>query len=211
VVGLGLLLTFSTGGWLGALVGALVVLGYLGHRRLVLSAGGAAVVALVGVSGLAIVGVLPERLNPLRQTGGFRLELWQSSLEMVRDHPLLGIGLDNFAYLYEQFYLRVGAASEPNLSHPHNWLLDFWLSLGAVGLIAFCWLLVRFWREVQGALANPNRRWLAAGALGAMADLLVHGFIDNSYFLVDLAFVFWLTLALTSAWSRHETSRILST
>ena len=29
-----------------------------------------------------------------------------------------------------------------------------------------------------------------------MADLLVHGAIDNSYFLVDLAFVFWLCLAL---------------
>jgi hypothetical protein len=32
--------------------------------------------------------------------------------------------------------------------------------------------------------------------MGALADLLVHGFIDNSYFLVDLAFVFWLCLAL---------------
>jgi hypothetical protein len=31
-----------------------------------------------------------------------------------------------------------------------------------------------------------------------MADLLVHGFIDNSYFLVDLAFVFWLCLALVA-------------
>jgi hypothetical protein len=37
---------------------------------------------------------------------------------------------------------------------------------------------------------------MVAGALGAMVDLLVHGLIDNSYFLVDLAFVFWLTLAL---------------
>jgi hypothetical protein len=38
-----------------------------------------------------------------------------------------------------------------------------------------------------------------AGALGAMADLLVHGFIDNSYFLVDLACVFWLCLALAAS------------
>jgi hypothetical protein len=32
-----------------------------------------------------------------------------------------------------------------------------------------------------------------------MVDLLVHGLIDNSYFLVDLAFVFWLALALVEA------------
>jgi O-antigen ligase len=198
IVGLGLLLTFSTGGWLGAIAGGLVVVGCLGHRRLLLRAGGLAVVALAAVSGLAIGGVLPERLNPLRQTGGFRLDLWQSSLEMVRDHPLLGIGLDNFAYVYPQFYLRPGAAAEPNLSHPHNWLLDVWLSLGVLGLIAFCWLLAQSWREARAALAaNLNRGWLVAGALGATADLLVHGFIDNSYFLVDLAFVFWLCLTLT--------------
>ena len=40
---------------------------------------------------------------------------------------------------------------------------------------------------------------MVAGAVGAMVDLLVHGLIDNSYFLVDLAFVFWLTLALVEA------------
>jgi O-antigen ligase len=156
------------------------------------------------ISGLAIVGTLPERLNPLRQTGGFRLDLWQSSVQMVRDHPLLGVGLDNFVYLYQQRYLREGAAAEPSLSHPHNWLLNFWLSLGLLGLVAFVWLLVGFLREALRSLGEPDRRWIVAGALGAMADLLVHGFIDNSYFLVDLAFVFWLCLALVD--SRIDTT-----
>jgi len=190
-VGLGLVLTFSTGGWLGAAVSTLVVLWYARRRRTALRVGAVAVVVLVVVSGLAIGGLLPERLNPLRQTGGFRIDLWLSSIEMVRDHPLLGIGLDNFAYLYQQVYLREGAAAEPNLSHPHNWVLNFWLSLGLLGLIAFVWLVVRFWRT-----ARLSKTWYTAGALGAMADLLVHGFIDNSYFLVDLAFLFWLSLAL---------------
>src|SRR5438445_13843258 len=111
---------------------------------------------------------------------------------MVRDHPLLGIGLDNFAVLDQQVYLREGAAAEPNLSHPHNWLLHMWLELGLLGVAAFGWLLGRFWQAARRA----PKTWLVAGALGAMADLLVHGLIDNSYFLVDLAFVFWLTLAL---------------
>jgi O-antigen ligase len=196
LVGLALILTFSTGGWLGGLAGGLVVVTALGRRRLALRVGALAGLALLVVSVLAIVGVLPERLNPLRQTGGFRLDLWQSSLQMVRDHPWLGIGLDNFVYFYQQVYLREGAAAEPNLSHPHNWLLHFWLELGVLGLIAFGWLLVRFWRHARTALRGSNTRWIVAGACGSMADLLVHGFIDNSYFLVDLAFLFWLGLAL---------------
>jgi putative inorganic carbon (HCO3(-)) transporter len=194
IVGLGLLLTFSTGGWLGSLAAVLVVVAMLGRRRLAVRFGGAAVVALVGVSALSIAGVLPERLNPLRQTGGFRLDLWLSSLQMIRDHPLLGVGLDNFAYLYQQVYLRDAAAAEPNLSHPHNWVLHLWLELGLLGLIAFGWLVFRF---AKRAWRSP-KSWLVAGACGAIADMLVHGFIDNSYFLVDLAFVFWLGLALAA-------------
>ncbi len=195
IVGVGLLLTFSTGGWLGVVAATLVVLALLGRRRLALWVGALAAVALAAMSALAIYGALPERLNPLRQTGGFRLDLWQSSLDMVRDHPLLGVGLDNFVYLYQQFYLREGAAAEPSLSHPHNWVLNFWLSLGILGLVAFVWLVVRFGRAT---VRSDTRGWLVAGAAGAMADMLVHGFIDNSYFLVDLAFVFWLCLALAT-------------
>jgi O-antigen ligase len=191
IVAFALLLTFSTGGWLGGGVAAVVVLVALGQRRAALVLGAASAAGLVVVSGLAIGGVLPERLNPLRQTGGFRLDLWLSSLAMVRDHPLLGVGLDNFVYLYQQLYLREGAVAEPSLSHPHNWVLNMWLEMGLAGLAAFVWLVVAF---VRRALARHG--WIAAGALGAMADMLVHGFIDNSYFLVDLAFLFWLILAV---------------
>jgi O-antigen ligase len=192
VVGLALVLAFSTGGWLGALAGALVVIFYLGRRKLALRFGAAAALAFVVISGAAMVSVLPERLNPLRQTGGFRVDLWVSSLQMILDHPLLGVGLDNFPYLYQQVYLREGAAAEPNLSHPHNWILHMWLQLGLLGLVAFIWLVARAWKLAQ----RSRTSWLIAGALGATADLLVHGFIDNSYFLVDLAFLFWLALAL---------------
>jgi putative inorganic carbon (hco3(-)) transporter len=190
-----LLLTFSTGGWLGGAAALVAVLLALGRRRLGLVLGGLALAGLAAASGLALLGALPERLNPLRQTGGFRLELWSSTVEMIRDHPLLGVGLDNFAYLYQQVYLHEGAAAEPNLSHPHNWLLHVWVELGLAGLVAFVWLLVRFGRRARASLARPDQRWLVAGGLGALADMLVHGLVDNSYFLVDLAFLFWLILA----------------
>ncbi len=194
-VGLGLLLTFSLGAWLGATAAAVVVLAALRRRRAAISLSLLAAGLFAAVSLLAIAGAVPERLNPLRQTTGFRLELWQSSIAMVADHPLLGVGLDNFVYLYQQVYLREGAAAEANLSHPHNWILNVWLQLGLLGLVAFVWLLVRFWRSARARLATGTDAWIAAGALGAMAETLVHGLLDNSYFLVDLAFLFWLILA----------------
>ena len=190
VVGVAVVLSFSTGAWLGLAVATIVTLASLGLRRLAVATGAVLAVGLLGTSALAIVGALPERLNPLRQTGGFRIDLWLSSLQMLHDHPLFGVGLDNFVYQYQN-YLREGAVAEPNLSHPHNWMLNFWLEMGLPGLIAFVWLIVTFARR-----AVRQRTWLAAGALGAMADMLTHGLIDNSYFLVDLAFLFWLILAI---------------
>jgi len=68
-----------------------------------------------------------------------------------------------------------------------------------LGLLAFAWLVLgRFLALRTAGRREPESptSWVVAGASGAMADLLVHGFIDNSYFLVDLAFLFWLTLAL---------------
>ncbi|HET6316877.1 MAG TPA: O-antigen ligase family protein [Chloroflexota bacterium] len=198
---LAILLTYSSGGWLGAAVGGTLAIAALGHKRVAVILGTSAAVAVVVIMGLAVAGanglalgnLLPERINPLRQAGGIRVDLWLSSLAMLKDHPLLGIGLDNFTYLYQQVYIREGGVPEPNLSHPHNWLLHWWLELGVLGLVAFVWLVVRFSRL---AFSSEQRGWLVAGAVGAMADTLVHGLIDQSYFLVDLAFVFWLTLSL---------------
>jgi O-antigen ligase len=209
IVAAAMVLTFSTGGWLGAAAAAVVAVAALGRWRLALLAAAASALGLLVVSGLAIAGALPERLNPLRQTGGFRLALWLSSLEMVRDHPLLGVGLDNFGYLYREIYLREGGAAEPNLSHPHNWILHVWLQLGLLGLIAFVWLLARCWNLARRVPLGARHRWLVAGALGSLTAMLVHGLIDNSYFLVDLAYVFWLSLAIVSEETARD--RILST
>jgi putative inorganic carbon (HCO3(-)) transporter len=192
-VGLGVLLTFSTGGWLATGCATVVTFAALGWRRVALRLAAAGALVLVVVAGLAVAGALPERLNPIRQTGTIRIDLWISSLEMLRDHPLLGVGLDNFTYLYSQVYLRPGGSAEPNLSHPHNWVLHFWLELGVLGIVAFLWFLQRFWHQVRA-----KRSWLVAGAAGAMTDMLAHGLIDNSYFLVDLAFVFWLLLTVVT-------------
>lgn len=196
VVGLGILLTFSLGGWIGTAAALAATVVVSGRRRLALGLAALAVVILATTSGLALAHRLPQRLDPARQTSGFRIDLWQSSVAMGKDHPILGVGLDNFVYLYQQVYLLPGAAAQADLSHPHNWILNFWLQLGILGLAAFLWLQARFWRALWRGSTSNAPPWLVAGAAGSMADMLVHGFVDNSYFLVDLAFIFWLLLAI---------------
>ena len=44
--------------------------------------------------------------------------------------------------------------------------------------------------------AAPWSRTLALGLMASMVEFLAHGLVDNSYFLVDLAFIFFLTAGI---------------
>lgn len=193
------LMTFSGGGWLGTGAAVLAVVAICRGPRLALGGLGAGLaVSLVALLGLRVER-LTSRLDPSRGTGFLRVKLWEASLQMVRDHPLLGVGLDNFLYRYQQGYILPEATIEPNLSHPHNWLLHFWLSLGLLGVTSALWLLWLFFSTTHRLLRRairPETRALAAGATGSMIDFLVHGAVDNSYFLPDMALMFWITLAM---------------
>jgi O-antigen ligase len=121
---------------------------------------------------------------------------------MIRDHPVLGVGLDNFLYHYRTRYVLPHAWQEFNLSHPHNLVLDFWLRLGLPGLFLLGWLLWAFFRRGWGVwrcLPQGDDRLLVLGMMAGMVGAIAHGLVDNAFFLVDLAFVFMLMAALVQA------------
>jgi O-antigen ligase len=133
-------------------------------------------------------------------TGFFRLRLWQSAWAMLRDHPWLGVGLDNFLYQYRTRYILPDAWQEPNLSHPHNILLDFGTRLGVGGILVLLWLQYAFWQiawRLYRRQPEGEARLLSLGLMASMAAGLAHGLVDNAFFLVDLAFIFFLTLGIT--------------
>jgi O-antigen ligase len=130
-------------------------------------------------------------------TGFFRLNLWQSALNMLRDHPLLGVGPDNFLYAYRSFYILPVAWEEPNLSHPHNIAFDFASRLGMLGLLAGVGLIAGYWLLAK-RMMQINRP-VAIGCAGFLAAMLTHGLVDHAFFLVDLAFAFMLTAGVMAA------------
>ena len=205
----GLGTSFSKGALLGAFA-ALLVLGLLLRRRVLLLAGGAAAAGILLFG--AVAGV--DRLNPLGGSSGARLDLWSSAAAMLRDHPLLGVGLDQFYHLRNQApsspYLSPAAAatSERFASHPHNLVLDLLLRLGPLGLGVVALLVARFFRQARYVIrhGSGDERALAVGLVAAMVAALVHGLVDNFYFVPDLAIVFWLHLALVDLLRGHVTA-----
>lgn len=200
VVGAALLLTFSIGAWVAVVAAGLSVAALRGRRTLLLSLSALAVAAAVAAPVLLGLERFRSHLDFGEGTTYLRVQVWLAALAMIRDHPLLGVGLDNFLYYYRDLGYRLpGGWREPELSHPHNLVFDFWLSLGLAGLGLALLLLVRFFRMAHAAYVSERDPWAhaaALGSIGSMVAFVVHGLIDNSYFLPDLAVLFWLGFAI---------------
>ncbi len=98
-----------------------------------------------------------------------------------------------------------GLAEEPTLSHPHNILLQIWVSIGIFGLLAFLALLVLFvWlfarillylHRTQGE-GYEQLRWMTLAVGASMLAALAQGMGDSSFLEQDLSFCFWSLVAV---------------
>ena len=101
--------------------------------------------------------------------GSNRYDFWRVSTLIFRDHPVQGVGVDNFAVEY----LKLGRSREQP-RYPHSIEMGFLTGTGLVGVLLFASFLV-----VAGIAAlrraDPVVRGVSAGALGATAYWLLHG------------------------------------
>lgn len=153
--------------------------------------------AVVLVAAVLVGGRVEQLLTGQDAAAGMRLHVWAGAVNMIRDHPLLGVGPDNFLYLYRTHYILPAAWAEPNLSHPHNVLLDFWLSAGLLGVVALVVLIgAGLYRGLQAIRVHRGERAVYLGVCAALLAALVQGLVDNSFFLVDLSHITLAYLAI---------------
>lgn len=202
-----LLFTVTRSAWLAFAVEAVFVAawarrlrtpGHQGSRRTALLVGAAVLVALVLLAPGGFVRNAYERLEaplhaPTQPSGPSaaappaavtsvqgRLAIWRNTLAMVRDFPLLGVGLGNHAVRYPA-YARAAVVdplwgTRSQLDYAHNEYLQAWAELGIVGLGLVLWLgfavasLLR--RAYQAAESGGSYVSMAAaaGLLGICVD-----------------------------------------
>jgi putative inorganic carbon (HCO3(-)) transporter len=189
----GMALTLSRGAALAGFVGLAIIIAIARPRH-----GwrwfGAAVIAAVSV--FLVFAATRFTANGGAGAESSRALIWRSSINMVKDHPIFGVGLDQFLYQYGRRYVLPEGWPERYTSHPHNFVLDVWLSLGLAGLATFAGLIVVAARRARLALTAVGQRAVAIGAVAALAGGLAHGLVDNSFFLADIATLTWIMIAL---------------
>lgn len=204
VIGLAIMLSLSAGAlFIGVPAGIAAVLVLVWRKRALIPLAGLGAIA-IGVFAIALRSARFARLLDFSSGTNFaRVRVWQSAINAVIDRPITGLGLDQFLYFFRGQYILPDAWKEPNLSHPHNIILDFWLRLGILGVIVLIWIQATFWRIMYRAYQQWRERdtllfALTVGTMGSMMNLIAHGLVDNSVYVNDLTFIFTLVLALAS-------------
>jgi hypothetical protein len=105
-----------------------------------------------------------------------RSELWRAAIRMVLDHPLLGIGPDNYRLEYGKY---LGAVRWDTHVYSNNLFLEILAGSGILGLAAFVLVLLSI-------------RWQLTAAGLAIGIFLIHGLVDVFLMTTPIYFAFWL-------------------
>jgi O-antigen ligase len=189
-----LLLTFTRSVWLGWAVAAFVVV-LISRARLAFYAL-PVLVLFVTFMPLDLFGRLVSTFD-VRQSSNFdRIRMLEAGVEMIRDHPLLGVGPANVKDAYAIY--RKHDAPRPRPPHLHNNVIQLWAERGILGLASYLLLLALFFRECARAWDGPRRMWAEIGVAAAVsltvAGLFEFNFGDTEVFYMLLN-VFALVIA----------------
>ncbi len=205
----GVVRSWSRGGWLGAAVAAAVMAALVAARAFRRPYSGpqlgalwlALLLVLLALSSGPVTrlpAAVVERVASISTSPGLdavadaevhdanfatleRLAHWQAALAMWSQQPWLGQGPGHFELAYARF--RLGRWPDP-LGHAHNYYLHALAESGLVGLASFLAFLGSAWWVA--ARAAWQRRFplpaaLGLGVAGVFSAVAVHSLVDNVF------------------------------
>ena len=126
-----------------------------------------------------------------------RLQTWQSILEVVKDHPLDGIGFTGLASVLPDIGSELGLDEARDAAH--NTYLRVTGELGIIGLAVFAWLIVTCWRLGDRAVRIARNRFdraIGVGVCAATVGMAISCAFGDRFFSVVIANGFWMLCAL---------------
>ncbi|HWR40950.1 MAG TPA: O-antigen ligase family protein, partial [Patescibacteria group bacterium] len=196
-LGVGLVLTYCRGAWLG-LLAVVLVCGLVYDRRCFW------VLPVVPLVLLFNQDALLERLlsiaNPTDTSATLRMAMWGSTLEMIADKPLTGIGWGAYWMVFPSYDSFINDAST-RMYHAHNTYLHLAAEIGLPGLTAFLLFVGCHARTALRIFRQKRQEWIAGlmlGILAAFAGMAVCGLTDHLLFSVQLSMLFWLLCSLVT-------------
>lgn len=122
-----------------------------------------------------------------------RIAFWKTSLRIIKEHPLAGVGIGNFPH----FYLKYKPKGANDTIFAHNIFLQFWNDAGILGLIWVLSLYYLFSHLIVNVYRIKSKNYLLKLSFAwAGINFLIHNLIDISFYIQQVSFLFWLIWGL---------------
>ena len=132
-----------------------------------------------------------------------RAHFWSVTVEIIKNHPIVGTGLGAFGVVYSRYDSRNGLY---RLEQAHNDYLQVLSDSGIIGAgLALFFVAVLFRKAFSRSNSGDDfRRGIAISALGGCFAVLVHSFFDFTLHTTSNALLFLVLAALATVNGRVE-------
>jgi len=153
-------------------------------------------VSALAIGGPGVFGRLLGTVNAADPTTG-RAHFWNVTLDVIKNHPILGAGLGSFSVIYTRYDSGNGLY---RLEQAHNDYLQTLADGGIVGgLLGLSFLIILFGRGfARRATDDKFRRGVATGALAGCFAVLVHSAFDFTLHTTANALLFLVLAAMAT-------------
>ncbi len=145
-----------------------------------------------------------------------RFLIWLSTIEVAKQHPIIGSGIGTLGVRYPEAQGEVLAQSryrqfipQANKSiNAHNDFLHMWAEIGILGLLCAAWIIIAFYMGAFRSLkrANSEQKTLLVGFMGGALAILAHSVFSFPFHVIQNGLLFWLFLGLS--WVTMRQSRV---
>ncbi len=126
-----------------------------------------------------------------------RRDIWRATTELIKDHPITGVGLGAYQLAYTRYDQSSGVQ---RVEQTHNDYLQIVADAGLIGgIIALIFLILLFARGFSTAQTrNRQKRAIVLGALTGCFAIAIHSFVEFNLQVTSNAQLFLALAALAT-------------
>ena len=192
IIGGSLMLTKSRGALVG--FGAMLTVMALYKRKLV------AILLILAVLAGLFLAVAPGFRERLQNNLTFitRVQIWQETIRMIKDHPVFGVGAGQFRDQFKSYM----SSPDGTIVFAHNLFLQVAAEFGLAGLLVFCAIIALI--LAMGFMLAKTSNIVYQGLFATIVGILVHMQFDNTIWGLDIGGAFWLMIGMIMGFYRYE-------
>ena len=189
-----LALTYSRGCYLGLLASGTIFALLLNIRFILLLIAG--VISLPFVLPQSIMSRFTSIGNMSDSSTKYRLSIWTSSFEVIKDYWYrpIGQGAEAFNKVYP-LYAQNGVGTQ----HAHNFFLQTTIETGIVGILSILMCLFRAIQYLFNGIKKAVKfadKIILIGFCSGIFGFLVQSIFDNTWYNYRVVLIFWIFIAL---------------